>query len=408
MTQLGFQSIIPPNEPLTVSEVTARIKELLEGDGALADLRVAGELSNVSRPASGHLYFTLKDGASQIRCAMWRSAVQRLRGYTPQNGDAVIARGHVGVYERDGAYQLYVDALVRQGAGDLHIEFERLKLQLQAEGLFDAARKRPLPAFPRVLGVVTSPTAAAFQDVLNVLRRRYPMVRVVLSPTLVQGEDAPPQIVRAIARLNDMPSCDVILLARGGGSLEELWAFNDERVVRAVAASRVPVVSGVGHEIDYTLADFAADLRAPTPSAAAELIVPNADDLRLAVDALSAQATTAMVARIDGFRSRLALHRRALRLLGPADRLAQQRQHLADLRMRLTGAQLHGHELWQTRLDGLIARLASLGPLATLARGYAIVRREDGTVIRSVRAVAPGDAFTVRLADGEFGATAHD
>jgi exodeoxyribonuclease VII large subunit len=178
--------------------------------------------------------------------------------------------------------------------------------------------------------------------------------------------------------------------------------------VRAVAASRVPVVSGVGHEIDYTLADFAADLRAPTPSAAAELIVPNADDLRLAVDALSAQATTAMVARIDGFRSRLALHRRALRLLGPADRLAQQRQHLADLRMRLTGAQLHGHELWQTRLDGLIARLASLGPLATLARGYAIVRREDGTVIRSVRAVAPGDAFTVRLADGEFGATAHD
>jgi exodeoxyribonuclease VII large subunit len=408
MTQLGFQSIIPPNEPLTVSEVTARIKELVEGDDALADLRVAGELSNVSRPASGHLYFTLKDGASQIRCAMWRSAVQRLRGYTPQNGDAVIARGHVGVYERDGAYQLYVDSLVRQGAGDLHIEFERLKLQLQAEGLFDAARKRPLPAFPRVLGVVTSPTAAAFQDVLNVLRRRYPMVAVVLSPTLVQGEDAPPQIVRAIARLNDMPSCDVILLARGGGSLEELWAFNDERVVRAVAASRVPVVCGVGHEIDYTLADFAADLRAPTPSAAAELIVPNADDLRLAVDALSAQAATAMVARIDGFRSRLALHRRALRLLGPADMLAQQRQHLADLRMRLTGAQLHMHELWRARLDGLIARLASLGPLATLARGYAIVRREDGTVLRSVRAVAPGDAFTVRLADGEFGATAHD
>lgn len=406
MTQLGFHSILQPDEPLTVSEVTARVKALLEGDDALADVRVSGELSNLSRPASGHMYFTLKDGASQIRCAMWRSAVARLRGYAPQNGDAVVARGRVGVYERDGAYQLYVEALTRQGAGDLAAEFERLKVKLQAEGLFDAARKRVLPAFPRVLGVVTSPTAAAFQDILNVLRRRYPIVMVVLSPTLVQGADAPAQIVRAIARLNALAECDVIMLARGGGSAEELWAFNDEAVVRAVAASRVPVVSGVGHEIDFTLADFAADVRAPTPSAAAEMITPDSDELRLTIDGLSTRSEGVLRARIERARARVAEQARALRLLSPADQLAQRRARLADLRARMGGAHLHALDLRRARLEGVRARLNVLGPQATLDRGYAIVARRRGGVVRATSDVASGDALVVRVSDGEFEAVA--
>jgi exodeoxyribonuclease VII large subunit len=408
MTQFGFQSILQPDEPLSVSEVTARVKDLLESDDELADLRVAGEISNLSRPASGHLYFTLKDATSQIKCAMWRSSVVRLRGYAPQNGDAVIARGRIGVYERDGVYQLYVEALARQGAGDLYAEFERLKLKLQAEGLFDPERKRELPAFPRVLGVVTSPTAAAFQDILNVLRRRFPLIEVVLSPTLVQGEDAPQQIVRAIERLNAQGACDVILVARGGGSIEELWAFNDEHVARAIAASRLPVVSGVGHEIDFTLADFAADVRAPTPSAAAEIITPDINDLRLQVDGMSAVLDAAAQSRIADARRELELARRALRLLSPVSQVLLRREQVVELRARLEAASVRALSVARLRLDGLQAKLAALGPEATLARGYAIVQRAgeraNGPVVRSVRDVKTGEAISVRVTDGTFGA----
>jgi exodeoxyribonuclease VII large subunit len=401
--QYGFQSILQPDEPWSVSEVTARIKDVLESDDALADVRVAGEISNLSRPASGHLYFTLKDEASQLRCVMWRSYAARL-ARLPQNGDAVIARGRIGVYERDGAYQLYVEALVGRGIGDLNAEFERLKLRLQAEGLFDAARKRRLPPFPRVLGVVTSPSGAALQDILNVLRRRYPLVEVLLSPTLVQGEEAPEQIVRAIQRLNALDVCDVILVARGGGSLEELWAFNDERVVRAVAASRAPVVSGVGHEIDYTLTDFAADVRAPTPSAAAEIITPDINELRLQIDGLSVTMSDLMKAHLADARVQLNALQRALRLLNPANQLARRRERLSYLRARLASAQAHLLSLARLRFDGLRTRLESVGPAATLARGYAIVRRADGQVVRSVSDVTTGDVLKVMVADGEFGA----
>jgi exodeoxyribonuclease VII large subunit len=402
--QYGFQSILQPDEPLSVSEVTAHVKDLIESDDTLADLRVAGEISNLSRPASGHLYFTLKDAASQIKCAMWRSAVTKLRGYAPQNGDAVIARGRVGVYERDGAYQLYVEALARQGAGDLAAEFERLKQALAAEGLFDAERKRPLPAVPRVLGVVTSSTAAAFQDILNVLRRRYPLVEVVLSPTLVQGADAPVQIVRAIERLNAFGRCDVILVARGGGSLEELWAFNDERVARAIAASRAPVVSGVGHEIDFTLADFAADVRAPTPSAAAELITPDINDFRLRVDGLSVMLSDALQTRLANARAQVDMLQRALRLLSPAGQVRQRQEQVVDLRARLDAARTRALSLARLQVDGLRARLDALGPQATLARGYAIVQRGDGALVRAASDVNAGDALRIRVADGEFGA----
>jgi exodeoxyribonuclease VII large subunit len=399
------------NEPLTVSQVTARVKELIEGDDELADVRVAGEISNLARPASGHLYFTLKDAGGQIKCAMWKGQALRMR-YTPKNGDAVIARGRVGVYERDGAYQLYVDAMTPSGVGDLFAELERLKQKLADEGLFDEARKRPLPALPRTLGVVTSPSTAAFQDILNVLRRRYPLIEVLLSPTLVQGADAPPQIVRAIQQLNALyPSpqgegrggVDVILVARGGGSIEELWAFNDERVVRAIAASRIPVVTGVGHEIDFTLADFAADLRAPTPSAAAEVITPDINDLRMNVDGLSALLAQAMQSQLADARANLINMQRALRLLSPANQVAQSKLRVQEMGARLRSAALGSIGLAGAELRGLQGRLQAVSPLATLQRGYAIVQRKaDGTVVRSVSDVTAGDELTIRVSDGEF------
>ena len=404
MTQFSFQSILQPDEPFSVSEVTEHVKALIEGDDMLADVRVAGEIGNLSRPASGHMYFTLKDSASQIKCAMWRAQVQRMR-YSPKPGDAVIARGRVGVYERDGAYQLYVEAMTPQGAGDLFAEFERLKQRLADEGLFDPERKRPLPTLPRVIGVVTSASAAAFQDILNVLSRRYPLVQVLLSPTLVQGNDAPPMIVRAIERLNARDDVDVILVARGGGSMEDLWAFNDERVVRMIAASRLPVVSGVGHEIDFTLADFAADLRAPTPSAAAELLTPDIVELRQAVDGLAGALNATVAARLGEARSQLSLLQRALRLLAPDDQLQQARIRVDDMRERLASAHAHRLRVLRLQVGGLRAHLDALGPQATLDRGYAIVRRDDGRVVRAVGDVSAGDALRVRVSDGEFGAT---
>lgn len=408
----GFQSLLfsaSDNEPFTVSEVTARVKSLIEGDEALMDVRIAGEISNLARPASGHMYFTLKDATSQIKCAMWRPQVARLRS-TPRNGDAVVARGRIGVYDRDGVYQLYVESLVTSGVGDLYAELERLKQQLAAEGLFDEERKRPLPDFPRRLGVVTSPSTAAFQDIQNVLRRRYPLVEVILAPTLVQGEDAPRQIVRAIQLLNSLEAygetgCDVILVARGGGSLEELWAFNDERVVRAIADSAIPVISGVGHEIDFTLADFAADVRAPTPSAAAEMLTPDVNDLRLQLDALGARLDELVLDRVEAARADLFNLQRAMRLLSPLTQAQQARLRVEELAFRLRAAALSQVGLAAARVDGLRGRLETVSPTATLQRGYAIVRRAaDGAVVRSVNDVQAGDNLIIRVGDGEFGA----
>lgn len=405
MTQFGFMSILQPEEPMSVSEVTARVKDLLENDEVLADVRVAGEIGNLSRPASGHLYFTLKDGASQIKCAMWRQQAQRLRAM-PKQGDAVIARGRVGVYERDGAYQLYVESLAQQGSGDLYAEFERLKQKLADEGLFDAARKRALPDHPRRLGVVTSSSGAAFQDILNVLRRRYPLIEVLLAHTLVQGAEAPAMIVQAIHRLCALPDGDkpdVILVARGGGSLEELWAFNDERVVRAIAECPIPVVSGVGHEIDFTLADFAADLRAPTPSAAAEIITPDIDALRQTVDDMSAGLRGMLALRISNARAQVAALWRALRHLSPANAIEGQRRQLHALRERLDATRQHVIALRRLQLDRLRATLNALGPQATLARGYAIVLH-DGAVVKRAADVQAGDALTIRVSAGDIAA----
>jgi len=394
------------SEPYTVSQLTGYIRRLIEDDPELSDVWVEGEVSNFSRASSGHCYFTLKDAGSQIGCVMWRS-VAKVQDYLPVGGDLVLAHGRVGVYEAGGRYQLYVDQLRPAGVGDLYRQFELLKARLEAEGLFAPERKRPLPRFPRRIGVVTSPSAAALRDILNVLGRRYPLAEVLLAPTPVQGDDAPPQIVAAIEALNGRDDVDIIIVARGGGSLEELWAFNDERVARAVAASRIPVICGVGHETDFSLADFAADVRAPTPSAAAELVAPDRAELRAQVKGLAAALMGALQGAIEERRWRLAEQTRALKHLSPAVQLAQARQRVDDLLGRAEAAVRHSLTLRRERLGGLTGRLAGVSPLGTLERGYAIVRhRETGAVVRSVAQVASGDALDVRVADGEFEATA--
>ncbi len=391
--------------PYTVSQLVARISETLEMDPDLGDVQVEGEISNFRRASSGHCYFTLKDAGAELRCVMWQSAAQKLLAL-PTDGERVLAHGRVGIYEQRGALQLYVDRLEQKGVGLLYQEYERLKGRLEAEGLFDAERKRPLPAFPRRIGVVTSPGAAALRDILRVLSRRYPLAEVLLSPTLVQGDAAPPQIVAALEALNAREDVDVILVARGGGSLEDLWAFNDERVARAVAGSRIPVVCGVGHETDFSLADFAADYRAPTPSAAAEVATPDRSELRGQVMALAGRLSLAMGAALARRRDTLAEEERALRRLSPTARLEQARQRVDDLAARSTELLQRDLSLWRERLAGLGGRLESVSPLGTLERGYAVVRRRaDGRLVRSVAQVAAGDELEVRVSDGEFAAT---
>jgi exodeoxyribonuclease VII large subunit len=393
-------------EPYTVSQLTGHIRRLIEDDPSLGDVWVEGEVSNFSRASSGHCYFTLKDAGSQIPCVMWRNAAEA-QDYLPASGDLVLAQGQVSVYEAGGRYQLYVEQVQPAGVGNLYLEFERLKAQLEAEGLFESERKRPLPRFPQRIGIVTSPTAAALRDILNVLGRRYPLAEVLLSPTQVQGDAAPPQIVAALEALNERDDVDVIIVARGGGSLEDLWGFNDERVARAVAASRIPVVCGVGHETDFSLADFAADLRAPTPSAAAELAAPDRADLWAYVAGLAAALTTLLHGGIEERRWQLAEQTRALKHLSPEAQLAQARQRVDELLNRAQATVRHNLTLQRERLDGLAGQLAGVSPLGTLERGYAIVLHEKtGAVVQSVKQVSSGDALGVRVSDGEFEATA--
>lgn len=403
MEQLALFSVAE-RTPYTVSQLVARIRTTLEMNPSLADVWVEGEVSNFRQVASGHCYFTLKDAGAELRCVMWRDRLRGLRA-VPKDGDSILAHGKVGVYEQRGDLQLYVDYLEPLGLGWLYQEYERLKRRLEAEGLFAPERKRPLPRFPRRIGVVTSPDAAALRDILHILSRRYPLAEVILAPTLVQGEDAPPQIVAALSALNARPDIDVILLARGGGSLEELWAFNDERVARAVAASRIPVVCGVGHETDFSLADFAADRRAPTPSAAAEIATPDRMELKQQVRALWGRLNRAQAAELARWRARLQEQVRILRRLSPALRLSQTRQRLDDLSERMGRAMSHQIAVRRERLAGLTGRLEGISPLSTLERGYAIVRRTaDGLIVRSPTQVAPGDELRIRVRDGEFGA----
>ncbi len=370
----------------------------------LQDVWVQGEVSNFSRPASGHLYFTLKDSGAALRCVMWRNEARQLR-LALQDGLAVEAHGAVSIYEAGGQYQLYVDQVRAVGEGALYQEFLRLKALLEAEGLFEAERKRPLPALPRRIGIVTSPTGAALRDMLNVLRRRLPLVEVVLAPAPVQGAEAPAALRQALVDLNRLAQPDVILLGRGGGSIEDLWAFNDEDLVRAVAASQAPVISGVGHETDFTLVDFAADLRAPTPTAAAELATPTSRaDLAAGLAGLASRLGMALSAQTAAGRRQVETLEARLRFSSPLRRLQSDRQQLDESARRAQSALLHRLELSRERLYGSEQRLLALNPLSVLERGFAVVTRAaDGSLVRRAAQVQEGEALRVRLADGEFG-----
>jgi exodeoxyribonuclease VII large subunit len=382
---------------LRVTDLNRRVRQLLDGDPELADVWVEGEVSQPSFPPSGHCFFTLKDASSQIKAVLFREELSAAN-VRPEHGMQVICHGRLRAYEPQGVYQLYVLSVTPAGAGDLHQRYEALRAKLAAEGLFEDGRKRQLPRWPRRIGVVTSPVGAVWRDIGNVLRRRYPLAHVVLSPTIVQGATAAGGIVRALQRVYAQPGIDLVILARGGGSLEDLWSFNDERVVRAVAASPVPIIVGVGHESDVTLADFAADMRAPTPSAAAEQAVPDGTQFPAILSRLRDRGSAALLAALARRQRHVAEEGRALARLFPD--VAAARQRSADLVDR-------GHRALAARasrergaLNSLADGLRALSPAATLERGYAVARLEDGTVVRDPAQAAPGSALRVTVARG--------
>jgi exodeoxyribonuclease VII large subunit len=408
---------------------------------------VEGELSNLSIPASGHWYFTLKDAASQVRCALFRNS-GRLLGFQPRNGMHVLVRAQVSLYEPRGDYQLVIDYMEETGDGALRRAYEALRQRLDAEGLFDPARKKSIPRFPGCIGIVTSPSGAAIRDILTVLARRFPVARVIVFPTKVQGSDAPGDIARALERADRSGWCDVILLARGGGSLEDLFAFNDEKLARTITACRTPVVTGIGHEVDFTIADFVADLRAPTPSAAAEAVTPDLADLLQCFDRLSSRLNRSMrrilerleqkadfldrrlqqahpfqrleirarqwreldrrlrhacALRLDRNRQRLRELEMRLERREPRQRIAYLQKHLQALQQRMSALIAHYLERRAGKLRSLGWRLDTVNPLATLARGYAIaLRARDHTVLRSYRDIRPGEAMQILLAEGRI------
>ena len=398
----------PPLQPLvfTVTALSNYLRELLETDEILRDVWVRGEISNFSQPRSGHLYFTLKDSEAQLRCVMWKSQTFGLR-FNPKDGQSVEAHGAMSFYPAGGQVQLYIDEMQPVGEGQLYQEFLRLKARLEAEGLFAAELKRPLPQFPRHIGVVTSPSGAALQDILNTLRRRLPLVRVTLAPTPVQGAEAPAGIVAALQSLNSLPDLDLIILARGGGSIEDLWPFNDASVAYAIRASRVPVISGVGHETDFTIADFAADLRAPTPTAAAELATPitSAD---LAAELLSIQQSLSLSLKnkIASLRQDLLLAENRLQRHSPAQRVRTYLQFLDETRERLERAMSHYLSQHQLKLQNQIARLESVSPMAVLRRGFAIVSdAQTHQLISRRNQISPNQSIQIQLSDGKVAAT---
>jgi exodeoxyribonuclease VII large subunit len=434
-----------PRRALSVSELSAEIRSLLEGE--IGERLVEGEVSNCRLWNTGHLYFTLKDDGAQIRAVMFRTAVQRLK-FKPEDGLHVVARGRVSVYEVKGEYQLVCDQMEPRGLGALQLAFEQLKKRLQAEGLFDAARKRPLPALPRKIGVVTSLDGAAVRDILKVLARRYPNAHIVIRPSRVQGEDAASDLVRGLKLMGRVPGVDVVIIGRGGGSMEDLWAFNDEALARAIAACPVPVISAVGHEVDFTIADFVADLRAPTPSAGAEMVVARREELCSMIDRHRDRLRSAMRAALD--RRRAAVHRltSARGLATVPARLAMRSRHISELAhalARTSRAALQARErqqaIWRQRLDArapgrrlqellmavssaterlmaaaertrhrhdaafraLAGRLENLSPLGVLARGYALCWDDArGRLVRDASTMAPGERVRVTLSLGQL------
>ncbi len=400
MDQLGLF----PARILTVVELNRYLKALFESDEILRDVWVSGEISNLAQPSSGHIYFTLKGESAALKCVIWKGSAMKLRMIL-QPGMAVEAHGAIGIYERDGQYQLYVDAIRLAGEGALYQEFLRIKAKLEAEGLFEETRKRPIPERPGVIGVVTSSTGAALQDILNTLKARFPLVKVVLAAAAVQGEQAPMEIVAAIENLNRIIRPDVIILARGGGSLEDLMAFNDESVVRAVASSQAPIISGVGHETDFTLVDFAADWRAPTPTGAAVKAVPDIAEYETRLSMLTENLFALTQTALEDHRVNLMELENRLARSSPRMQIHNNLQALDGLAARLSRATEQYLVLKKAHGENLAKRLVSLNPQSILDRGFAVVSDLEGGIIGSIRQVSPGKALRVTVSDGAFGAT---
>lgn len=388
---------------LSVSQLNEYVRRLLAGDPMLRSLRVQGEISGFKRYTSGHLYFTLKDEEACVSCVMFRSAAETL-DFRPQDGQRVTIRGSASLYPQRGQFQLYVETMQREGVGELYMRFEALKRRLTAEGLFDQAIKKEIPAYPRVIGVATSRTGAVLRDIVRVARRRDPNISILLAPTSVQGAGAAGEIVHALEQLNQQGEADVILCGRGGGSIEDLWPFNEEIVARAIRASKIPVISCVGHETDFTIADFAADLRAPTPSAAAELAVPEAAALRAAIDGLLEGGAAAIERRLTLERAHLARLNASAALNMPSRLLIERRETALE---RLTGRMTRAAQAMpQTKrawLDGLMRALGAVNPNAVLERGYAVVR-QNGQAVTDASALDVGDLIDVTLKGGTLGA----
>ncbi len=386
---------------LSVSQINAYLRSQMDADPKLASLAVRGEISNYKCYPSGHHYFTLKDENSALKCVMFRGSALQLR-FRPENGMQVIAMGKITVYPRDGAYQLYCTAMAPDGVGDLHTAFEQLKKKLAAQGLFDPAHKQPIPAYPGTVAIVTSAAGAALHDMLRILRARFPLVRVLLLPVRVQGAEAPGEIAAAIQYADAWSLGDLLIVGRGGGSIEDLWAFNDEQVAHAIYRCRIPVISAVGHEPDITISDYVADLRAATPSNAAELAVPDREALHQTLDAALSRMANAAARQVKFARQRLESLERSPALKSPQGYLLQRKQALALLEGRLAAACSRSVDSSSRKFSQLAGKLDAMSPLKVLSRGYAMAQQENGELIRSTAQVQPGDRIFVGLSDGKI------
>ncbi len=384
---------------LSITQLNEYIRTKLDADPLLTQVAVRGEISNYKLYPSGHHYFTLKDESSALKCVMFKGNALRLR-FRPENGMKIIAMGRISVFPRDGAYQLYCTAMAVDGIGDLHAAFEQLKQKLAAQGLFDPAHKKPLPKYPGTIGIITSSAGAAVHDMLRILNKRYPLSRVRLLPVRVQGAEAPGEIAAAIGYANHHDLADLLIVGRGGGSIEDLWAFNDERVAYAIYHSRIPVISAVGHEPDVTISDYVADLRAATPSNAAELAVPDQESLRQSLDAMESNMASALNRQIRAAQQHLNVLSQSPALKSPTGYLEQREKSLELLKNRMLSAQDRTVSQHRARFIAAVSKLDAMSPMKVLTRGYSMARTEDGAVIRSVTQVAPGQTIAVSLSDG--------
>lgn len=392
---------------LSISQVNEYIRALMDNDALLSGIAVTGEVSNYKVYPSGHHYFTLKDSDAALKCVMFRSNAMRLR-FKPENGMKIIAVGKISAYPRDGAYQLYCTSLALDGVGDLHVAFEQLKAKLAAKGLFEQSHKKPIPKFPRTIGIVTSPAGAAIHDMLRIINKRYPLTKVLLLPVRVQGLEAPAEIANAIQHANIHNLADVLIVGRGGGSIEDLWAFNDERVAYAIYDSRIPIISAVGHEPDVTISDYVADLRAATPSNAAELVVPDRESLNQTLDSYLVSILTSIQGRIKAEQRHLRILSNSPTLQSPEVYIHNKFNALEQLNQRMISAQRTKLNQCKQGFISSSAKLDALSPLKVLTRGYAMIEDETKQIVRSVSQIEKGDSLKIRLSDGVFTAIADE